>query len=193
MRQALSEYDVQLLSRRYQAIVENMLEYKSSGGVHRLNDADVEVNELILGFKTYGDVTADLLASAELLKIVIYQTYMKDKIRDESANIARQAAEFKADLSEAGSRRLKLIKDYYWGPTIKYPGHGEMAAYGFTYKGEFAPVWNCWPSDAKCSVVARQKAEESLDRHLNIEIEQRYRPFEKAVDVLDKLIKHPKP
>jgi hypothetical protein len=77
MREALSDYDIQILSRRYEAVVENMREYKASGGVHRLNDADLNVNELIIGFKSYGDVTADLLASAELLKIAIYQTYMK--------------------------------------------------------------------------------------------------------------------
>jgi hypothetical protein len=193
MREALSEYDIQLLSRRYQAVVEAMLEYKTSGGVHRLDDADLQVNELIVGFKTYGDVTADLLASAELLKMVIYQTYMKEKIRDESANIRRQASEFKADLTEAASRRLTLIKGYYSGPTIKYPGHGEMAEYGFTYKGDFGPVWPCWPNDVKCQPIARQKAEEAMTRHLDTEIEQRYKPFEKAIEVLDKLAKHPKP
>jgi hypothetical protein len=193
MREALSEYDIQLLSRRYQAVVEAMLEYKASGGVHRLDDADLQVNELIVGFKTYGDVTADLLASAEMLKIVIYQTYMKEKIRDESANIQRQATEFKVDLIEAAARRLRLIKGYYSGPIIKYPGHGEMAEYGFTYKGDFGPVWPCWPTDAKCHPIAWQKAEEAMARHLDAEIAQRYSPFEKAIDVLDKLSKHPKP
>src|SRR5262249_4308429 len=154
---------------------------------------DIAVNELIIGFKSYGDVTADLLASAQLFKIAVLQTYVTDHIRDETANIKRLAAEYKSDLEAAAKTRLALINGYYGRFVARNVGHGEPIDFGFLYRGEFVSITYCYPHDAPCMRAAGRKVQEEEERIKQREIKNRYDPFLKAIEVLDKILKGHRP
>jgi hypothetical protein len=68
-----------------------------------------------------------------------------------------------------------------------------MVEFGFRCKGVFGSVWSCWPADRDCQRIAWQKARDALDGIRKAEIEQRYAPLVKAIDVLDKVMRHPRP
>lgn len=182
----LSEYDITLLKREYDGLIESMIDYGKSGGRHRLDNSDTVINKLIVGFRTYGDRTAELLASAEIFKVLILQEYVRLRVRGARLTVKARCEQFITELSEVSKLRLTAINSYYGSVTLMAMGPGEGIEVGFLYKGEFWTVHFCPESGSEqdCLAVGRQRAAEERESVKQSEILQRHTPIEDVIDAL---------
>ena len=193
MRQVLSEHDFELLEREEKAIVDLMTDYANGGGVHRLDFADIHCNEVIIGFRKYGEPAADLLGVAEGIKIAVLQEYTKQNIRDETANIKRLALEYALDMTKLAAERKKVIDNAYRGPFIRDNGPGEGVSIGYFHYGYFIEEEFCPNINSTCPREGKVKAAEAMIRMHVAEIERRYKPLVDLADTFVKLAANPMP
>jgi len=184
LQQVIIDQDIRELTRRQTALFLSMDDYEASGGAFRLEVAATEVNELIVGFESYGERTYDLLASSLLLKLSVLQAFTADGHRDETASIQKLKTRYAVSLANAAAHRETLIPSYYgaWGHELVLGD--DQVEYYYMYKNQRMFTASCYPRDNACIRQAKKKTPELRERAKARELEERHVPLIKASKAL---------